>query len=1070
MVTDPTGAAIPSASVVAKRVDTGITTEVKSNESGEYVFPSLAPATYDITVTASGFSTQVHNNVVLLADASVTTNVALSVGATSQTLTVEAAPVTVDTTTGTLSQVVDTKQVNELPLNGRNAASLTTLVAGVVVAPSGASDQGNQKTFPVVVNISANGTRANQTNYLLDGGNNVDEYTNVNAPFPFPDALQEFSVQTSNYAAQYGQNAGGVVNVITKSGTNQFHGNLFEYVRNAVFNGANYFGYFPVAPGSQVTAKTRDPLKRNQFGGTVGGPIFRNKSFFFFGYQKTIIRTQAQSSSSSTVPTAAQLAGHFSSTVYDPATCTGATFVTCTPFANNTIPTSRYNPVSLALLKYLPQGDANGTVYTRRPTAQDFNEYVGRNDNQIGSKDHLTVRYYYNSFGNNAVLDPTNLLTYSDGSYIRYMNSLVSEAHSFSSNVLNNLIVSYQREESKRGPAAGAPSAADLGVNIWQPAFKQINGIGVSGFFSIGDNPQGVFGRANYTYSDDVAWIHGNHTMAFGAHAETSKIDITNQFQQPGVFTFNANQTNNAMASFLMGYMDEFKQGSGQLFNNRAKFLGFYAQDTWKVSRRLTLDYGVRYEPFLPQHEKMNRMGQFNPAAYAAGRKSTMFPNAPVGLLFAGDQGVPVDGIRPVYTNFMPRVGFAFDVFGDGKTALRGGGGMFYDTRPDGAFNNAYTSGSPFVTFVDILYRNPYFTGNTTGNFQNPYAGIANPFPAPPPSSSAVFPTQSYITFDPSGNFQVPLVYNWNLAVEQQMSPGLVARIAYVATHASHIFASVDINPVVPAAFGGTGKRVYPLYTNQITQTSMVGNTTYNSLQATLEQRLQHGLTILANYTWSKALDDLPVNTAVTSAGAGNSYVLPTYLPNYKVLDYGPSDFDHRNVVSLSYVYATPEMHEGWRPLRYLVNGWQTSGIVQFRSGDPLTVTSGVDNSGTGLGRDRGVLVGMPYGSQACATATNTCKGYLNPAAFTKNPTGTFGNIKKGSFVGPQYMDWDMGVQRFFKVTERAQFQFRAEFFNVLNHTNFGDPTASLSSSSFGKITGTNGDPRIGQMSLKLAF
>ncbi|MDE3105581.1 MAG: TonB-dependent receptor [Acidobacteriota bacterium] len=1082
VVADGTGAVIPGATVTATQTQTGVKTTVQSNESGAYVFPSLAPALYNLEVSAQGFARYVQQGILLQADQALTQNVALKAGATTEMVTVNADAMQVDTTTGTLSQVVDTQRVNELPLNGRNAAALTTLVAGVVVAPNQASDQGVTKTFPVVVTVTANGSRANQNNYMLDGGNNVDEYTNVNAPFPFPDATQEFSVQTSNYSAEYGQNAGAVVNVITKSGSNQIHGDLFEYNRNAVFNAANYFGYAKATPSSPLL-KTRDPLKRNQFGGTIGGPAIKDKLFGFFGYQRTIIRTAATGASSSVLPTPAQLNGQFSTTVYDPSTCTGNTTSTCTPFAGNVIPTSRFNAASLALLKYLPKADATGQVLFKKPVAQDFGEYVARADYALGPRDHAVVRYYLNKFHNAGVLDLTNLLTYADGSDIHYHNALISETHTFSSNVLNNFIASYQIDNAIRGPVAGGIDVADLGVNIWQPAFKQINGIGVSGDFSLGDNPHGTFQRANYTFSDDLRVTKGNHSMAFGAHFEISKIDINNQFQQPGTFNFGTT-AGDPMASFLMGYLSSFNQASGQFYNNRGKFYGFYAQDSWKATKQLTLNYGVRYEPFVPWHEKLGRIGQFNPTAWAAGTISTQYPNAPAGLLFPGDPGVPTDGIRGSYMHFMPRLGFAYDVFGNGRTAIRGGAGMFYDTRLDGVFNNAFSGSSPFVTSVGLSYLSSFYLGNTTGNFINPYAGkTANPFPAPqPPPATTTFPTQSYITFDPSGNFPVPVAYEWNLAVEQQIATGLSARLAYVGSHNSHNFVSLDINPTYNSG-PNAGKRVYQIaalasnqYGSQISQTSMIGNTSYDSLQASLEQRVRNGLSVLFNYTWSKALDDLPLNNGVTSAGAGNSYVLPVYAPNYKQLDYGPSDFNHANVISGSYVWTLPTLKDAPLALRLLANGWQTTGLVQYRTGDPLTVVSGVNNSNTGLGRDRAVVSGPAYGNTACAGLSTPCRGYLLPSSFSVNPSYAsnpalgYGNVQKGSFVGPHYIDWDAAIHRYFAVTERAKVQFRAEYFNVLNHTNFGDPATSVSSSSFGRITGTNGDPRIGQLSLKVEF
>ncbi len=1084
-VTDPTGAVIPGAEAALTDVATGKVSHASSNGSGEYTFPSLPPANYTLKVTASGFHGYTQENIHLEADQAATINAPLKPGSGTETVEVTATPPQVDVTTGTLSQVVTDQQINELPLNSRNAASLTTLVAGVTSAPSGASDQGNTKTFPVVVNVSVNGTRANQTNYLLDGGNNLDEYTNVNAPFPFPDALQEFSVQTSNFGAEYGQSAGGVVNIITRSGTSAYHGNAFEYVRNAVFNAHNYFSFVTNSNGTLVPYV--DPLKRNQFGGTFGGPVGLphiwklKKGFFFGGYQHTSIRSQAASVATSTLPTTANQAGQFTFTAATPAlaaaNCIKDPFTIgtpCFPYAltsgttyTSTIPTNRFDAASLKLLNYIPVTGSTAFAY-KKPTSQDLNEGVGRYDQYLGEHDHLVARYFIDIFHNKGVLDTSNLLTYTDGSDITYQNALVSDAHTFTPHVLNDLILSYQREGAVRGPAGNGISVADFGVNTWQPANKSIQSVGVSGFFSIGDNPFATFKRSNVTLADDVHWVKGTHSFSFGFHGELSRVDVVNQNGQPGTYSFNANVTNSAIASFFLGYVYETKQSSGQYQQNRGKFFGGYASDVWRVNRRLTLDYGLRWEPYLPLHEGGGRVGQFNPTAYAANQRSVVYPGSPAGLLFRGDAGVPEDGIRPVYTNFMPRLGFAWDVYGDGRTSIRGGGGLFYDTRSNGLFNNGWIGSTPFSTSVDLIQQ----AGAT---FSNPYGTQTNPFPAPfpPPKNTSFILPFAVITFDPTGTFKVPVTYAWNLAGEQQFTNTLSGRLAYVGVHASHVFTAPELNPAVSCSGCTTtvnSRRLYQNYTT-ISQSNMGGNSTYHSMQVTLRNRLKYGISGAINYTWSKSLDSVPVGTAVTSAGAGISYSLPVYVPNFKRLDYGPSDFDHRNNLSVNYVWSIPKWRGGNAVARYIVNGWQTNGILSFRSGDPLSVQTGKDVSNTGLNRDVPVLVGTTNNAisgNACGTVA-LCKNYLNPAAFAAAPSGQFGNVKKGSFVGPQYIDWDTSLARNFPVHESVSLQFRAEYFNVLNHTNLSDPTTNFTSTTFGRITGAN-DPRIAQLALKLAF
>jgi len=1061
-VTDPTGAAVPSCSVTATQAGTGFSRSASCGTEGYYIVPSLAPARYTLSITAVGFSTFTQAEFTLLANQSLTINAKLELGATSQQVTVEATPTQVDTTTPTLKEVIDQARIAELPLNGRNAATLTALVAGAVAAPDGRATQG--LTTPVNVTISVNGARQNQISYQLDGGNNTDELTNVNAPFPFPDALQEFSVQTSNYSAEFGQNSGAVVNIVTKSGTNQYHGNAFGFVRNAVFNARNFF------------EGGRDQLKRSQFGGTLGGPVLlpgyngKEKTFFFFGYQGTRI-SNIQGTDSAVVPLAANLNGDFSSLLSagHPSNTMGRVVqvtdpLNGQPFSGNMIPVARYDRAAVNAMKYLPQASSpTGLVFYSQPFQQRYDDIVLRVDHKISDKDQLTGRYFRNKYTKVGSYADNNLLTLAAQRNIPMQNVLLHETHVFRPNLLNDARFAFIRIHGGSGPPSGVPSLSDLGVKLKQdPKPGTISEVYIEGFFAIGAAWPVIWARNSFEFSDDVHWIRGRHDISFGARVERAVFDNTNTYQQRPDIYFSGDATGYAPADFFLGRMRQFTQSAGQFLNVRTTRLGVYVQDRIRVTPRLTVDAGVRYEPFLPWHETEGRVMRFSPQAYYSGVKSKMFVNAPAGLSFPGDSGFPKNGLLGDFNNFAPRLGFAWDVLGTGKTSVRGGVGMFYESR------QVMVSNIPFIT-------NPFtFQVSLTdpqGPFSNPYQGISDPFPAPRPSPDAYFPSPTNaFTYNPgSDKYVTPVAYNWNLSVEQQLAAQWVLRLAYAGSHSSHGFEVLNLNPAVyiPGSSASVNaRRLFKGYST-ISNLTQDTNSSYNSLQATVTKRMSHGFTLLANYTWSKSIDNQPSGAAVNSALVSGVY--PWYFPNSKMMDRGPSEWDRTHVFVTSYVWKIAGPKSDSKAVNAVLDGWQLTGIISAQSGRPFTVRAGTDRSKTALGADRGVLLGAPYGSGACRNEA-PCRDYLNISSFGLPEVGTFGNIGKNSLRGPNLFNLDFGLFKNFQITERVELQLRSEFFNFTNHVNFDTPSSSVTSGSFGRILGTATGSRIGQFGLKIQF
>ena len=1179
-VTDPNGAVVPHVTVIATASLTDQQTTTITNAEGEYTFPTLMPTLYTITVSAAGFQGYKHASIVLQANQALTVNIKLQLGSATQAVNVSAVPPQVDTTNGTLSQVIGNRQIVDFPLNGRNAASLTLLTPGVANATNEGFgiNEGDSKTFPAAVVISSDGTLPNQQNYLLDGGNNVDEMTNANDPFPFPDALQEFSVQTTNYNAEFGQSAGAVVNIVTRAGTNQFHGDAFEFLRNTYFDARPYFS--PTALVQNL----------NQFGGVIGGPLIiphiskGRSTQFFFGYQGTRDHF-ASSEGSATVPTLAEEGrapnenyADFSNlcdsakgnSFNSSGICEGPAGTPVpgeqirNPFTNqlyafNHIPVTAFDPASVAFEKAFPTfagtespGQIGGIVHYYLPTIQNYNEFVGRVDHQFGSQDQIFFRYYYNFFNAPSVYNPANLLEYLPLASDRYQNAAINETHIFSPTVVNNLVLNYQREYSVRGDPPGSPSISAFGVqNVYQYAsagpYLNVNITG--GYFAVQSTATAIFGRNDYNLNDVLNWVKGKHNFAFGGHVELSKFDATNINAGDGNFSFAPVENRigsttydypNSLANFQMGFLSAFTQGNTQLVNDRANFPAIFAQDTWRVTPRLTLDYGVRWEMFEPWADHHNKQTFFNPSRYIADKGTPQYdlstfagtPGLPAGMVLSGDPGYPKYGLNNIYTHFMPRVGFAYDVFGNGRTAIRGGFGEFYQDRMQAWMNLSQASNVPNTIGLSLNdpgmysptpganpggpFSNPYCTGCRTGSVNNPF-----PFTLPFPKSQ-VFPNAFEVSeFDPN-NFQTPVTYAWNLTVQQQLTPSTMMQLAYVSSASRHQLIDLETNPAVNngAPLGTNLRRVYntaptvgPCTTAlgcqssyaQIVLGSMSGSASYNSLQATLQKKMSQGLSLLANFTWSHTLDDMPLAMLGNTEDLNplQSYVYPLYpanatgipdaarVSNIKALDTGNAQIDHPIIFNVSYVYQFPKVHAGNRLLDNLANGWTTSGIISTQSGDALTaIDAFVDNSLTGELQDRAEEnFSLPAykkgaGLGHCRASSTPCYNWYNPAAFSvpvqDGPGTGFGNVVKGSLRGPRLTNWDADVLRNFPIYHMSYLQFRAEYYDVLNHTELNDPNfytqPAASSTSFGTITSTvnnsQGDPRAreAQFALKFVF
>ncbi|MGO8788263.1 MAG: carboxypeptidase-like regulatory domain-containing protein [Terriglobia bacterium] len=1108
--TDPTGAVVPGVMVTVTNVETGVKRVVKTSESGTYeVLDLQAPATYSVTAEASGFKGFDVRAISLALNQIYVLDIPLELGQTNQQVTVEATSAQVESTSIELGTTINSRSIVDLPLNGRNWVQLQQLQAGVVAASDG---RGNYAT---------NGSQADQNSYLINGTDDNDFILNTVQVTPSPDAIAEFKMVTSTINPEYGRNSGAILNAVIKSGSNQFHGDGFNFYRDTSLNARNFFEPSP------------DVFHRNQFGGTVGGPIWKNHTFFFFSYQGTRERRPETSgdcgcASPGTVPvySSDQRNGIFpdvaSSSTPSPFPLvgeSGATYPAGTPystiFPTGHIPTSDFNSVSSRLLKYVPSPTV-GSNYEFNPVFGELDDqYLGRIDHTFNSKDAIWGYWLWERESDNQVLPFVGATVpgfgQTDGEHFQQYTGAWN--HTFSGSMLNEARVGYTRlnfvaiePETPTSPA----SAGFTGITPQLTAGEGLPVVDVLGFFDLGFSEDGPQPRIDQTYqfTDNLTKIVGGHTFKMGF--EMRRFEIYNPFshQNDGFFNFAGTglySTGDPGADFLLGIPDTYSQASGDIANTRTQEYYSYFQDQWKVRKNLTLTYGVGWSIDTPTVDNYhdNHAG----IDYIPGMQSTVFPTAPTGYVFQGDPGVNAFGTTH-FRDFGPRFGFAYSpswgwlTGAHGTTSIRAGFGIYFN-RFNGETTTQTQGSPPFaassVGVADIsTAAQPLSPG-----FANPFADIAgngseaNKFPYTPSASPNFSLLEPFTISVYDGHISVPYSENFNFTIERQLGADTILSLAYVGALGHREMLTIEENPgLQPAACAANpacGSNPFGQSTNypgnfrypgniisSIGDVATVGNSNYSAFQASLERHFSHGLQFLAAYTWAHSLDNGSgfENSGFGGGGFGGFGQTRGINPFDQDLNYGPSTFDATQRLVINYVYAFPSVRKfdslHWLPSR-LTDGWQMSGITTFQSGFPVDVIDSAFPSLTCPYPDFYVCWDVPnvVGPIHYMNPRNNPSNYFaDPTAFGAPALGTQGNAGRNLLRGPGINNFDFALMKDVKLTESTRIELRFEFFNIFNHTQF-DPAGITSDINAGSTFLTDlaaRDPRLIQLAGKFYF